>query len=111
MTAQSGPSKILCRIYQPPKSSMQSGRGKTHHWVLEYEPETARRPEPLMGWTASGDTLNQVKIRFATQEEAIAFATREGFEYSVEQPKPHRIRPRSYADNFRYVPPKPSAAS
>jgi hypothetical protein len=75
-----------CRIYQPPKSSMQSGRAKTHYWLLEYEVETARRPEPLMGWTASGE--------------------RQGFDYSVELPKPHRVKPRSYADNFRYIPEK-----
>ncbi|HLG85576.1 MAG TPA: ETC complex I subunit [Alphaproteobacteria bacterium] len=100
---------MQCRIYQPPKSSMQSGRASTGRWVLEYETETPRRPEPLMGWTSSGDTLNQVKLRFATREDAIAFAEREGFGYSVETPKPHRVRPRSYADNFRYSPP-PKAA-
>jgi hypothetical protein len=110
MAAETGPATIRCRIYQPPKSSMQSGRGKTHSWILEYEIETARRPEPLMGWTASADTLNQVKLRFATQDEAVAFATREGLSYSVEQPKPHRVRPRNYADNFRYVPTKPALA-
>ena len=109
MALEPSSANVHCRIYQPPKSSMQSGRAKTHFWLLEYEPETARRPEPLMGWIASGDTLNQVKLRFATQEEAIAFAVREGFDYSVEQPKPHRVRPRSYADNFRYIPPNPAA--
>lgn len=103
------PGQINCRIFQPPKSSMQSGRGKTHAWMLEYEIATPRRPEPLMGWTASGDTLNQVRIRFSTCEEAVAFAEREGLTYSIEQPKPHRVRPRSYADNFRYTPPKPPA--
>ena len=68
-------------------------------------------PEPLMGWTASGDTLNQVKLKFATKEEAVAFAERSGFDFSVELPKPHRVRPRSYADNFRYIPPKSAVAS
>jgi len=100
----SGP--VHCRIYQPPKSSMQSGKAVTSTWILEYEIETARRPESLMGWTASGDTLNQVRMRFHTKEDAIAFAEREGLIASVELPKPHRVRPRSYADNFRYIPPK-----
>ena len=108
MSSNSG--QIHCRIYQPPKSSMQSGRAVTSVWILEYEIETPRRPEPLMGWTASGDTLNQVKIRFHTKDDAIAFAEREGFAFSVETPKPHRVRPRSYADNFRYIPPKAVAA-
>jgi hypothetical protein len=101
---------IQCRIFQPPKSSMQSGRAVTDHWMLEYENQTPRRPEPLMGWTASGDTLNQVRLRFPSKAEAIAFAEREGLEYSVEEPKPHRVRPRTYADNFRYTPPPKPAA-
>ena len=105
--AGTGTQKIQCRIFQPPKSSMQSGRAQTQGWMLEYEVETARRPEPLMGWTSSGDTLNQVRLRFGSSEEAVAFATREGFNYAVEIPKPHRVRPRNYADNFRYSPPKP----
>jgi len=87
---------------------MQSGRAVTSVWILEYEVETARRPEPLMGWTASGDTLNQVRMRFHSKEDAIAFAERESFAYAVELPAPHRVRPRSYADNFRYSPPKPA---
>ena len=107
--AETGPNKIHCRIYLPPKSSMQSGRAGTHSWVLEYEPETKRYAEPLMGWIASGDTLNQVRIHFRTAEEAVAFAEKEGFGYSVEQPKAHRVKPRSYLDNFRYIPPKPAA--
>ena len=66
------------RIYQPSKSAMQSGRGKTHDWVLEYEIATPRRAEPLMGWIASGDTLNQVRLKFPTKDEAVAFAERKG---------------------------------
>lgn len=89
------------RIYQPAKSSMQSGRGKTGRWVLEYEIETPRRAEPLMGWISSGDTLNQVRIGFDTREEAVAFADRKGWAYAVQEPNERRVRPRNYADNFR----------
>ena len=106
--AATGNQKIHCRIFQPPKNAMQSGIAQTHGWVLEYEVETPRRPEPLMGWTSSGDTLNQVQLRFGTQQEAVAFAEREGLDFTIEAPKPRRIRPRNYADNFRYSPPKPA---
>jgi hypothetical protein len=41
--------KGLARIFQPPKSAMQSGRGKTHEWVLEYAPSEAKVLDPLMG--------------------------------------------------------------
>jgi|SRR4051794_4397061 len=89
------------RIYQPSKTPMQSGRGKTHDWLLEYEIETPRRPEPLMGWISSGDTLNQVRLKFETKEDAIAFAERKGWDYSVQEAHARRVRPRNYADNFR----------
>jgi hypothetical protein len=99
------------RIYQPPKSAMQSGRAVTGSWLLEYELPTARRPEPLMGWTSSNDTLNSVKLRFDTKELAIAFAEKNGWGWSVEEPHARRVRPRSYADNFRQPPPAPNPVS
>jgi hypothetical protein len=89
------------RILQPSKTAMQSGRAKTQRWRLEYEIETPRRPEPLMGWISSGDTLNQVSLSFETKEDAIAFAERKGWEYTVQDPPLRRVRPRNYADNFR----------
>lgn len=89
------------RIYRPSRTSMQSGRAKVGRWMLEYEIETPRRPEPLMGWISSGDTLNQVQLQFDTKEEAVAFAERKGWRYTVFEPHERRILPRNYADNFR----------
>ncbi len=89
------------RIYMPSKGATQSGRGKSLDWVLEYEIETPRRPEPLMGWTSSGDTLNQVRLKFESKEEAIAFAERKGWNYTVQDPHQRRVVPKNYADNFR----------
>ncbi len=94
------------RIYQPAKTAMQSGRAKVGRWVLEYEIETPRRPEPLMGWISSGDTLNQVRLSFDTRDDAVAFARRKGFEYTVQDAAPRRVRPRNYADNFRHDRPR-----
>jgi hypothetical protein len=89
------------RIYQPAKTATQSGRARTKRWQLEYEIETPRRAEPLMGWISSGDTLNQVRLGFDTREEAVAFAERKGWTYAVQEPHERRVRPRNYADNFR----------
>ena len=89
------------RVYQPSKAATQSGRAKTHRWLLEYEIETPRRPEPLMGWISSDDTLNQVRIGFETSDEAVAFAKRKGWDYAVQDAPVRRVRPRNYADNFR----------
>lgn len=93
------------RIYRPSKTAMQSGRAKTDRWVLEYETETPRTPEPLMGWVASGDTLNQVRLHFPSREDAEAYAREQGWAYSVAPAHERRLRPRNYVDNFRYLPP------
>ena len=97
------------KIYQPAKNVMQSGRGKTTFWLLEYELESKRQPEPLMGWIASKDTLNQVRMRFDTKEEAMAFADKNGWLMQVFEPKARQIKGRTYLDNFKYIPPVTSS--
>ena len=71
---------MTARIYQPARSAMQSGEAKDN-WLLEYEPEKPREIEPLMGWTSSSDMRSQVKLKFDTKEEAIAYAERNGIAY------------------------------
>lgn len=91
---------MTAKIYQPSRTAMQSGQGKDK-WLLEYEPEAPRQIEPLMGWTSSTDMKSQIKLRFETKEEAIAYAQRAGIPYRVEEPKPAARRLISYSDNFR----------
>ena len=75
---------MRARIYQPPKNAMQSGWAATHEWVLEFEPSSPRRPDPLMGWIGSADTQAQVRLTFATRDEAVAFAVKRGIAYDLE---------------------------
>jgi NADH dehydrogenase ubiquinone Fe-S protein 4 len=90
------------RIFRPAKTAMQSGRAQTRRWVLEYEPATRRVPEALMGWSSAADTLNQVRLRFDTLDEAKAFAAKLGLDYTVIEPHERSPKQKSYADNFRY---------
>ncbi|MGH6891897.1 MAG: ETC complex I subunit [Dongiaceae bacterium] len=90
------------RIYQPTRSAMQSGKGATKQWVLQFAAAERREADPLMGWTSSADTRQQVILKFDTKEEAIAYAQREGYAYVVEEPKPRRLQTRAYADNFKF---------
>jgi hypothetical protein len=96
----------LARIYQPTKTAMQSGRGRTKRWVLDYEQATPRAPDPLMGWSSAADTLNQVQVPFDTLEEAVAFAKKRGLDYTVIASHQPRLKPKAYADNFRYDRPR-----
>ena len=81
---------------------MQSGRRQTQKWVVEYEPATSRGRDPLMGWTSAFDTLDQVRLRFDTLDEARAFADRQGLTYTIIEPQTISEKAKSYADNFRY---------
>ena len=81
---------------------MQSGTAKTGNWVLEFEPEQRRKIDPLMGYTSSGDMKSQIRLVFATREEAVAYAEKNGIAYRVETPKEPKRRQISYAENFRY---------
>jgi hypothetical protein len=92
----------VARIHIPPKSAMQSGRAKSQGWVLEFMRTEKLRVDPLMGWVGSGDTQSQVQLRFGTREQAVAYAEANGFDYTVEEPKPHQMKPKAYAENFRF---------
>jgi hypothetical protein len=95
---------MKAKIYKPAKNAMQSGRANTERWVLEYELETPRRPEAIMGWTSANDTLNQVRMRFESRDAAVAFAESKGFDYTVGEEHMRKVKPRSYLDNFKYRP-------
>ena len=96
------------RVYRPTKSAAQSGRAKTHEWVVEPEIVTARKPDPIMGWASAGDTLGELKgrLRLPSQEDALAFLKRKGWEAIVEEPAERRIQPRNYLDNFKITRPQ-----
>ena len=93
---------MQAKIYQPARNAMQSGQAKTKTWVLEYVSAEARKVDPLMGWTSSGDMNSQVKLTFESKEAAIEYATSKGLAYSIEDPKKraHIIRQGGYGENF-----------
>ncbi len=93
---------MIARIFKPAKNAMQSGVAKTKDWVLEFEPEAPRQVEPLMGWTSSSDMRSQVKLRFETKEEAVAYCEREGVAYQVFEALEPVRHPVAYSDNFAF---------
>ncbi len=93
---------MSAKIYRPAKTAMQSGKAKTHVWILEFDQASPRKIDPIMGYTSSADTRQQVKLVFDTLEQAEAYAKREGIEYRVLQPKEPKRQSVSYSDNFRF---------
>ncbi len=91
------------RIFRPARNAMQSGRANTRHWTAEFEPAARKEPDPLMGWNGSKDTRSQVSMSFPSKEDAIAYAERQGHSYTVIEPGATApLKPKTYADNFRF---------
>ena len=91
---------MLARIYRPSKSAMQYGMANAQDWVLEFEPASARRVDPLMGWTSSGDMDGQVRLQFATSDEAVAYAQAHQIPFQLIAPQDRKKIIKAYADNF-----------
>ena len=93
---------MTARIYRPAKNAMQSGTKGTSKWLLEFSPEQHKSLDPLMGWTGSGDMKGQVRLKFDSRDEAIAYAKKNSLAYQVIEPHVRKPRIKSYADAFAY---------
>ena len=94
------------RIFKPAKTAMQSGQGNTKEWVLESEP-APKELDPLMGWTSSRDTMEQVQLRFPTLDEAKAHAEKNGWHYTVELPHARACQTEGLRRQLRLQPRRP----
>jgi len=92
---------MSARIYQMPKNAMQSGKARTATWMLEFEPAEAKKPDPMTGWAGSGDTREQIKLAFESEDAARAYAERYGIAFHVVKTPPKTLKIQAYADNFR----------
>ena len=91
----------IARISEETRKTTQSGKAKLGRWLLEFERTEPQRPDPLTGWSGSGDTQTQVRLKFDTKEEALAYAERNGFETHVVPAGQVKLKLQAYADNFR----------
>ncbi|KAK3002499.1 hypothetical protein RJ639_021485 [Escallonia herrerae] len=104
-------------IYSPARTATQQGSGKVGRWKInfmstqKYASSSALVslfPEwenPLMGWTSTGDPYSHVgdsALGFDTQEDAVAFAERHGWEYTVRKRQTPLLKVKAYADNFKW---------
>ena len=91
----------VARITEEQRKTTQSGKAFQGRWTLEFERQEAQRPDPLTGWNGSGDTRTQVRLRFDSKEEALAYAERKGFTVHLVSAPPVSLKLQAYADNFR----------
>ena len=63
-----------------------------------------RWENPLMGWQSSADCLQGTHLNFASREDAIRFAEKQGYAYFVQEPQLRKFVPKAYANNFLHSP-------
>ncbi len=68
--------------------------------MLEFEADSARKIDPLMGYTSSSDMNSQVKLEFESVEAAKEYAEANGIAYAIQKPQKQKRRAMSYSDNF-----------
>lgn len=89
-------------IYKQSKAATQSGDWPSHHWRMDWDPlqKGARWENPLMGWQSSADFMQGTHLNFASKDDAIRFANKQGYEYFVQEPNERKFVPKAYADQF-----------
>lgn len=75
----------------------------TPYWTIQFLAQPGFI-NPLMGWQGGYDVTQQLanELRFATKEDAIKYAARQGFDYEVIQDNQPKKKVKMYQDNFRW---------
>lgn len=117
------------RIYQPTKTTMQSGKAGTDHWRIDFDvlQGGGRWENGLMGWASSADYMQGTTIKFKSKDDAIHFvslqawpgvhefllifvvaaqAEKQGWSYQVDEVHQPRIPPKSYSENYVHGEPR-----
>jgi NADH dehydrogenase ubiquinone Fe-S protein 4 len=95
------PADAQATIYKAAPSPMTSGRTRAQRWNLRFERRSPPYIEPLMGWTGDDDTLAEVELSFPSAEAAIAYARRQGLQYTVQGLTVERTKPRLVSDHLQ----------
>lgn len=96
------------RIFKPAKTANSSGKAGTNHWRVDFDilQGSARWENPLIGWASSADYMQGTSLKFRTQEDAVHFCEKQGWDYFIQEPHYARIGVKSYAANYSHVPGK-----
>nr|WP_272899044.1 ETC complex I subunit [Anaplasma platys] len=87
-------------VRRPAKNVMQSGTFRNNMWYVEFEPSSSQYIEPLMGWTGTEETSQQVRLCFGSKDEAIAYVEAKKIPYVVLKDHTSKRIQKSYAENF-----------
>ncbi len=88
------------RIYKCPQKATQSGAIRSHRWIIDYGESSPRSHDSLTGWISCNDTQAEIKLLFATKEQAINYAKIHSIAYDIEEPNSNHYVIKNYEDNF-----------
>jgi len=92
------------RILRPARIVTQQGHSP-NFWIIEFDRKQSEKwVNPLMGWTSTSDTTQQLEIslRFDSKQEAVDYCKKQGFSYEIVEPHDPKKKPKAYADNFKF---------
>ena len=93
--------RLLALELERPAAGLGLGRLGGLAVVLDDAREQALRADPLTGWAGSGDTDTQIRLTFASKDEALAYAAKKGLEIHLVPAPPVSLKIQTYADNFK----------
>lgn len=97
-------------IFSPARTATQQGSGKVGWWKINFL-STQKWENPLMGWTSTGDpyaNVGDAGLTFDSEEAAKSFASKHGWDYVVKKRHVPVLKPKAYADNFKWKGPPES---
>ncbi|WKX92848.1 hypothetical protein Q1695_010687 [Nippostrongylus brasiliensis] len=91
------------RIFRAAREATQSPWNNTKSWRIEFD-NRQRWENPLMGWSSTGDPLSNISmnLKFASQEDAVAFCEKNKWTYEIEKEHFRQVKPKSYGENFAW---------
>ena len=87
-------------IFQPSKSAMQSGFGKTEKWCLSNTLANRTFVNSVYCWTGTFDSEKNLILFFDSQEAAIRYAESKDLKFEIIETKKRKIIKKSYSKNF-----------
>ena len=96
------PDEAEAFIFRRRQPVTTSGKARTGQWVLRFERRTPPFIEPLMGWIGGDDTLTQVELTFASRDEAVRYAEREGLTYRIQGEPMMPVEPQKKTSEKRW---------
>ena len=87
-------------IFQPSKSAMQSGLGKSEKWCLSNSTANESFINSVFCWTGSSNSEKNLTLFFDTLESAVRYAESKSLKFDVIKPKKRKIIKKSYSRNF-----------